>query len=36
MGAGFGIVAIIAAVVLINVKKTDVPTDPAALAAAAA
>lgn len=35
-GAVFGVVAIIAAVVLINVKKTDVPSDPAALAAAAA
>ena len=36
MGAAFGVVAIIAAVVLINVKKTDLPTDPAAMASAAA
>jgi EmrB/QacA subfamily drug resistance transporter len=36
MGAVFGVVAVIAAIVLINVKKTDVPTDPVALAGAAA
>jgi hypothetical protein len=36
MGAAFGVVAIIAAVVLINVKKTDLPAEPAALAGAAA
>ncbi len=35
MGAGFGVVAIISAVVLINVKKTDLPTDtPEAVAVA--
>ena len=28
-GAMFGVVAIIAAVVIINVKKTDLPSDPA-------
>jgi EmrB/QacA subfamily drug resistance transporter len=33
-GAAFGVVALIAAVVLINVKKTDIPTDPAELAVA--
>ena len=35
MGAVFGVVAIIAAVALINVKKTDLPADPMAAAAAA-
>jgi EmrB/QacA subfamily drug resistance transporter len=35
MGAVFGAVAIIAAVVLINVKKTEVPADPIHAAAAA-
>jgi len=34
MGAVFGVVAIIVAVVLINVKKSDLPVDPAAMAAA--
>jgi EmrB/QacA subfamily drug resistance transporter len=33
-GAAFGVVAIIAAIVLINVKKTDIPADPAAEAVA--
>ncbi|MGH8861299.1 MAG: MFS transporter [Jatrophihabitantaceae bacterium] len=36
MGAVFGVVAIIAAVALINVRKTDLPTGPAAEAALAA
>jgi len=36
MGAAFGVIAIIAAVVLINVKKTDLPSDPAELTVAAA
>jgi EmrB/QacA subfamily drug resistance transporter len=35
MGAVFGLAAIIAAAVLINVKKTDLPADPMAAAAAA-
>jgi hypothetical protein len=34
MGAVFGAVAIIAAVVLINVKKSEVPADPMHAAAA--
>ena len=34
MGAVFGVVAIIAAVFLINVKKTELPSDPTLAAAA--
>ena len=33
MGAGFGGVAIIAAIFLINVKKSEIPTEPAEVAA---
>jgi EmrB/QacA subfamily drug resistance transporter len=36
MGAAFGVVAFIAAIVLINVKKADLPADPAEAAAVAA
>jgi EmrB/QacA subfamily drug resistance transporter len=36
MGAAFGLVALIAAVTLINVKKTDLPAEPAEAAAVAA
>jgi EmrB/QacA subfamily drug resistance transporter len=36
MAAAFGIVAVLAAIFLINVKKTDLPAEPAAAAAAAA